>query len=121
RESVVDNGFMQGEEVRRIDANMDIDGRSVILHGLNGLQGAEVKATDLRAAAALTLAGLCADGMTEVTDLRHLDRGYVDFAGKLANLGANITRIYAEDTVEEKKEKVVELGFEPKNIGLKYS
>ena len=120
-ETVFENRFMHVEEFRRMNAKMKIEGRSVIIDGLNALQGAQVKATDLRAAAALILAGLCADGMTEVTELRHLDRGYVDFAGKLANLGANITRIYAEDTVEEKKEKVVELGFEPKNIALKYS
>ena len=57
------------------------------------LQGAEVAATDLRAAAALVLAGLAADGVTRVTELKHLDRGYVNFAGKLKALGADVERV----------------------------
>ena len=57
------------------------------------LQGAQVKATDLRAAAALILAGLVADGTTQVTELKHLDRGYVNLHGKLKDLGADIQRV----------------------------
>ena len=60
------------------------------------LQGAEVKATDLRAGAALVLAGLIAEGQTTVTNLYHIDRGYVDFVGKLQALGANIERVKEE-------------------------
>src|SRR5699024_3170936 len=118
-ETVFKNRFMHVEEFRRMNANMKIEGRSVIVEGLNELQGAQVQATDLRAAAALILAGLCADGVTEVTELRHLDRGYVDFAGKLANLGADVTRINTEK--KEDKEKVIHLDFEPKNVAIKLS
>ncbi|MFD1362039.1 UDP-N-acetylglucosamine 1-carboxyvinyltransferase [Lentibacillus salinarum] len=92
-ETVFENRFMHVEEFRRMNAKMKIEGRSVIIEGPGELQGAEVAATDLRAAAALILAGLRADGYTRVTELKHLDRGYVDFAGKLAGLGADIERV----------------------------
>ncbi|MEC2158927.1 UDP-N-acetylglucosamine 1-carboxyvinyltransferase [Virgibacillus halodenitrificans] len=92
-ETVFENRFMHVEEFRRMNAKMKIEGRSVIIEGPSDLQGAEVAATDLRAAAALILAGLCSDGYTRVTELKHLDRGYVNFAGKLAALGADIERV----------------------------
>ncbi|WP_188456661.1 UDP-N-acetylglucosamine 1-carboxyvinyltransferase [Virgibacillus oceani] len=92
-ETVFENRFMHVEEFRRMNAKMKIEGRSVIIEGDSDLQGAEVAATDLRAAAALILAGLRADGFTRVTELKHLDRGYVNFAGKLASLGADIERV----------------------------
>lgn len=92
-ETVFENRFMHVEEFRRMNADIKIEGRSTIINGPSNLQGAEVAATDLRAAAALILTGLVADGITRVTELKHLDRGYVDFHGKLAALGANIERI----------------------------
>lgn len=92
-ETVFENRFMHAEEFRRMNAQMKIEGRSVIIEGPANLQGAEVTATDLRAAAALILAGLTADGYTRVTELKHLDRGYVNFAEKLAGLGADIERV----------------------------
>ena len=92
-ETVFENRFMHVEEFRRMNADIKIDGRSVIISGDANLQGAEVSATDLRAAAALILSGLVADGVTRVTELKHLDRGYVNFHGKLASLGADIERI----------------------------
>ncbi|MFS0673148.1 UDP-N-acetylglucosamine 1-carboxyvinyltransferase [Ornithinibacillus sp. 179-J 7C1 HS] len=92
-ETVFENRFMHVEEFRRMNAKMKIEGRSVIIDGPSELQGAEVAATDLRAAAALILAGLRANGLTRVTELKHLDRGYVNFAGKLASLGADIERV----------------------------
>ena len=92
-ETVFENRFMHVEEFRRMNANIKIEGRSVITNGPSNLQGAEVAATDLRAAAALILAGLVAEGLTRVTELKHLDRGYVNFHGKLAALGADIERI----------------------------
>ncbi|MFD1172478.1 UDP-N-acetylglucosamine 1-carboxyvinyltransferase [Oceanobacillus picturae] len=92
-ETVFENRFMHVEEFRRMNAKMKIEGRSVFIEGPSELQGAEVAATDLRAAAALILAGLRADGYTRVTELKHLDRGYVNFAGKLASLGADIDRV----------------------------
>src|SRR5699024_5543218 len=76
-----------------MNEKMKIEERSAIVEGPSDLQGAEVAATDLRAAAALTLAGLRATGYTRVTDLKHLDRGYVDFYEKLAELGADIERV----------------------------
>lgn len=92
-ETVFENRFMHVEEFRRMNADIKIEGRSVIIKGPSNLQGAEVAATDLRAAAALILAGLRAEGETRVVELTHLDRGYVDFAGKLKALGANIKRV----------------------------
>ncbi|WP_347862201.1 UDP-N-acetylglucosamine 1-carboxyvinyltransferase [Salimicrobium sp. PL1-032A] len=98
-ETVFENRFMHVEEFRRMNANLRIEGRSVIVDGPSDLQGAEVAATDLRAGASLILAGLVADGYTRVTELRHIDRGYVNFEEKLAKLGANIERVAEEQTV----------------------
>ncbi|HCZ2493736.1 TPA: UDP-N-acetylglucosamine 1-carboxyvinyltransferase [Staphylococcus aureus] len=92
-ETVFENRFMYVAEFKRMNANINVEGRSAKLEGKSQLQGAQVKATDLRAAAALILAGLVADGKTSVTELNHLDRGYVDLHGKLKQLGADIERI----------------------------
>lgn len=92
-ETVFENRFMHVAEFKRMNANINVEGRSAKLEGESQLQGAQVKATDLRAAAALILAGLVADGKTSVTELTHLDRGYVDLHGKLKQLGADIERI----------------------------
>lgn len=102
-ETVFENRFMHVEEFRRMNASVKIEGRSVIIMGPSKLQGAEVAATDLRAAASLILAGLVAEGVTRVTELIHLDRGYVNFHGKLASLGADIIRVSSEETQTEKK------------------
>ncbi|MBC6976266.1 MULTISPECIES: UDP-N-acetylglucosamine 1-carboxyvinyltransferase [Bacillus] len=104
-ETVFENRFMHVEEFRRMNADIKIEGRSVIMNGPNNLQGAEVAATDLRAAAALILAGLVSDGYTRVTELKHLDRGYVNFHEKLAALGATIERV--NEKVEEVKEQQI--------------
>ena len=104
-ETVFENRFMHVEEFRRMNADIKIEGRSVSMNGPNSLQGAEVGATDLRAAAALILAGLVSEGYTRVTELKHLDRGYVDFHKKLAALGATIERV--NEKVEEVKEQEV--------------
>ncbi|QOA22268.1 UDP-N-acetylglucosamine 1-carboxyvinyltransferase [Staphylococcus aureus] len=92
-ETVFENRFMHVAEFKRMNANINVEGRSAKLEGKSQLQGAQVKATDLRAAAALILAGLVADDKTSVTELTHLDRGYVDLHGKLKQLGADIERI----------------------------
>ncbi|HCX3561753.1 TPA: UDP-N-acetylglucosamine 1-carboxyvinyltransferase [Staphylococcus aureus] len=92
-ETVFENRFMHVAEFKRMNANINVEGRSAKLEGKSQLQGAQVKATDLRAAAALILAGLVADGKTSVTELTHLDRGYVDLHDKLKQLGADIERI----------------------------
>jgi len=104
-ETVFENRFMHVEEFRRMNADIKIEGRSVIMNGPNSLQGAEVGATYLRAAAALILAGLVSEGYTRVTELKHLDRGYVNFHKKLAALGATIERV--NEKVEEVKEQEV--------------
>ncbi|EKU47156.1 UDP-N-acetylglucosamine 1-carboxyvinyltransferase [Staphylococcus massiliensis] len=92
-ETVFENRFMHVGEFQRMNARISVEGRSAKIEGRSELQGAKVKATDLRAAAALILAGLVADGVTEVTQLKHLDRGYVNLHGKLRDLGANIKRV----------------------------
>jgi len=105
-ETVFENRFMHVEEFRRMNAGAKIEGRSVFIEGPVNLQGAEVMATDLRAAAALILAGLVSEGVTRVTKLHHLDRGYVDFHEKLAALGAHIERVPVEDVVMKEKSTV---------------
>ncbi|WP_243387064.1 UDP-N-acetylglucosamine 1-carboxyvinyltransferase [Bacillus kexueae] len=102
-ETVFENRFMHVEEFRRMNGDIKIEGRSVIINGPGNLQGAEVAATDLRAAAALTLAGLVAEGYTRVTELKHLDRGYVNFHEKLKAIGADIERVteQVQEVVEE--------------------
>lgn len=92
-ETVFENRFMHVEEFRRMNASIKIEGRSAIIGGPCDLQGAEVAATDLRAGAALVIAGLVAKGYTRVSNLHHIDRGYVDLAGKLQALGADIERV----------------------------
>ncbi|PSL45769.1 UDP-N-acetylglucosamine 1-carboxyvinyltransferase [Salsuginibacillus halophilus] len=100
-ETVFENRFMHVEEFQRLNASIKIEDRSAVISGPSRLQGAEVAATDLRAGAALVIAGLVAEGETTVTELRHIDRGYVDFHEKLQALGADVERIEAasgEDT-----------------------
>jgi UDP-N-acetylglucosamine 1-carboxyvinyltransferase len=96
-ETVFENRFMHVEEMKRMGAKMKIDGRSVLIEGGHPLSGAQVKATDLRAGAALVLAGLVAQGETEVTELHHIDRGYMGLVEKLAGLGADIMRVKEEE------------------------
>ncbi|MBF8419310.1 UDP-N-acetylglucosamine 1-carboxyvinyltransferase [Heyndrickxia coagulans] len=103
-ETVFENRFMHVEEFRRMNADLKIEGRSVIVNGPCNLQGAEVAATDLRAAAALIIAGLAAKGITRVTELKHLDRGYLNFHLKLAALGADIERVDDEAEVAPEKQ-----------------
>ena len=114
-ETIFENRFMHVEEFRRMNANIKIEGRSAVIKGGQELQGTQVKATDLRAAAALVLAGLVAKGTTEVFELYHLDRGYVDFVGKLKRLGANIKRVKPQP---EKTEKVIEVDFDGKDVAV---
>ncbi|MBF0842938.1 MULTISPECIES: UDP-N-acetylglucosamine 1-carboxyvinyltransferase [Mammaliicoccus] len=101
-ETVFENRFMHVEEFKRMNADIFINGRSAMITGHDDLQGADVKATDLRAGAALILAGLVSEGYTNVTELKHLDRGYVDFHGKLKTLGADVERINDEGKLKDK-------------------
>lgn len=92
-ETVFENRFQHLEEMVRMNAKVKIDGNVAVIDGPNDLQGAIVYATDLRAAAALVLVGLCAEGITRVRNLKYLDRGYYQFHQKLQKLGAKIERI----------------------------
>lgn len=91
-ESVFENRFMHVQELIRLGANIKIEGRTAIVKGVRHLTGATVKATDLRAGAALIIAGLMAEGDTTITDSEHIDRGYQDIIKKLNSIGAHIER-----------------------------
>lgn len=91
-ETVFENRFMHVNELKRMGARIKVSGRAAIVQGVGRLTGARVKATDLRAGAALVLAGLTAEGVTEVDQVYHIDRGYENFVEKLAGLGASISR-----------------------------
>jgi UDP-N-acetylglucosamine 1-carboxyvinyltransferase len=94
-ETIFENRYMHVPELRRMGANIDVRGRSAIVHGVNGLTGAQVMATDLRASMSLVLAGLAAEGETEVLRVYHLDRGYERLEEKLSAVGATIERVSA--------------------------
>ena len=96
-ETVFENRFNHLEELRRMNAQFMIEGRTAVMNQESQLQGAQVKATDLRAAAALIIAGMVAKGYTRVTELKYLDRGYYQFHYKLRALGANIERVHEDD------------------------
>lgn len=95
-ETVFENRFQHLEEMRRMNAQVKIDNNVALIKGASELQGAEVYATDLRAAAALVLAGLRANGITRVRNLKYLDRGYYQFHKKLQQLGADVERVDTE-------------------------
>ena len=91
-ETIYENRFMQVGELRRMGADIAVKGNSAIIKGVPKLTGAEVKSPDLRASAALIIGGLCAEGITEVSGLHHLDRGYEKLEEKMRGLGASIWR-----------------------------
>lgn len=92
-ETVFENRFMHADELVKMGANIKCEDREAVIIGGTPLKGAKVKATDLRAGAALILAGLTAEGTTEIGDIFHIDRGYEDIEMKFRNLGANIERV----------------------------
>ena len=92
-ETVFENRFMHVDELRRMGAKIKIDGRTSVVHGTDVLTGCQVKATDLRAGAAIVLAGLIAEGETQIGYIHHIDRGYDNLVGKLISLGADIKRV----------------------------
>ncbi|HAQ2513300.1 TPA: UDP-N-acetylglucosamine 1-carboxyvinyltransferase [Enterococcus faecium] len=106
-EIVFENRFQHLEEMRRMNAHVKIDGNVAIMDGNHELQGAEVYATDLRAAAALVLAGLKANGITRVRNLNYLDRGYYNFHIKLQQLGADVERVDMDQTSAEKTAQTI--------------
>ena len=94
-ETIFENRFMHVQELRRMGANIRIEGNAAIVQGLPKITGAQLMATDLRASASLVLAGLVAEGETLINRIYHIDRGYEAIEEKLAKLGADITRINA--------------------------
>ena len=91
-ETIFENRYMHVPELSRMGADIHVDGRTAVIRGVKKLTGAKVMASDLRASAALILAGLCAEGETEVLRVYHLDRGYEHIEKKLQKLGAAIKR-----------------------------
>lgn len=96
-ETVFENRFMHVEEFEKMGADIKIDGRSAVVIGPKRLHGAHVRASDLRAGAALILVGLVAEGKTHIHDIYHIDRGYEDIEEKFRNLGAVISRVESEE------------------------
>jgi UDP-N-acetylglucosamine 1-carboxyvinyltransferase len=92
-ENIFENRFMHVSELMRFGADITVEGNSATVKGVKKLSGAPVMATDLRASASLILAGLAAEGETEITRIYHLDRGYESIEKKLAGLGADIQRV----------------------------
>ncbi len=92
-ENVFENRFMFADEIKRMGADIDIEGHRALVRGVRALQGAPVRSPDLRGGAALVLAALVAEGQTNISDVHHIMRGYEDFTGKLSALGADIRLI----------------------------
>ena len=93
REGVWDDRFRYVSELNRMGADIKVEGKLAIINGVEKLMGTSVRATDLRAGAAMIIAGLMADGVTEINEIYHIDRGYENFEEKFINLGGDIKRI----------------------------
>ena len=93
RETIFENRFMHANELTRLGADIQIEGSTAIVRGVDHLEGATVMATDLRASASLVIAGLVARGETLIDRIYHLDRGYEHIEEKLAKLGALVRRV----------------------------
>ncbi len=108
-EGIYDNRFKYVNELRKMGADIQVDGRIAIFEGGAQLTGAPVMACDLRAGAAMVIAGLCAKGRTEIEDIHFIERGYENFVGKLRKLGADISIVDYPDE-PELREKVISVG-----------
>ncbi|MBR5134256.1 MAG: UDP-N-acetylglucosamine 1-carboxyvinyltransferase, partial [Clostridia bacterium] len=97
-ENIWDNRFKYIGELRRLGAEVQVNGNTAVFQGVPKLVGAPVRASDLRAGAAMVIAGLCAQGETIIDDICYIERGYEDIVQKLSALGANIERIYVSYT-----------------------
>ncbi len=100
-ESIFENRFRYVDELARMGANIKVEGNTAIINGVEKLTGARVDAPDLRAGAALTIAGLAAEGISVVDDIYYIERGYEDFDKKLAELGAQIEKAYSEKDIQK--------------------
>ena len=99
-ESVWDNRYRYTNEFRRMGAKIQVDGKIAIIEGVDSLTGAPVEACDLRAGAAMIVAGLAAKGTTEISNIKHIERGYEDIVGKLSGVGADIRIVEVPDEVK---------------------
>ena len=106
-ESIFDNRFRYVDELRRMGANISVEGRVAVIEGVSKLRGAPVKATDLRAGAALIIAALSAEGTSEIYDIFHVERGYENMEVKLRELGANIVKVTEPDPASDTAVKAV--------------
>lgn len=102
-ESVWDNRFRYIEELRKMGAEIKVDGKTAVVEGNTRFVAAPVRAVDLRAGAAMIIAGLCANGKTTIEDIHHIKRGYDDIAGKLRSVGADIREINVPESVNYPK------------------
>ena len=98
-ESVWDNRFRYVEELKRMGAQISVDGRLAVIEGVDHLSAAPVKATDLRAGAAMMIAALCANGTSQVEDIQHIERGYENIEEKFSSMGADIQRVHMPEPV----------------------
>lgn len=101
-DDIFDNRFRYVGELRKMGADISVDGKVAVIQGVGKLKGAPVIATDLRAGAAMVIAGLAAEGTTEIDNIFYIERGYVNIDEKLRNLGADIKRVYADDKAQTK-------------------
>jgi UDP-N-acetylglucosamine 1-carboxyvinyltransferase len=105
-EGIYDNRFKYVNELRKMGAEIQVDGRVAVIEGGRRLSGAPVMACDLRAGAAMVIAGMCATGVTEVEDIHYIERGYENFVGKLRKLGADIS-VVSDSDVPSGSEKII--------------
>jgi UDP-N-acetylglucosamine 1-carboxyvinyltransferase len=96
-ENVFESRFLFVDELNRMGAHIRVEGHHAVIRGVDRLSGAPVRAPDIRAGAALVAGGLCADGLTRVYDVAHIERGYEDLIGKLDSLGGDLRLV--EETV----------------------
>ena len=99
-DDIFDNRFRYVAELRRMGADISVDGKVAVIQGVGKLKGAPVVATDLRAGAAMVIAGLAAEGTTEIDNIFYIERGYEKIDEKLRGLGADIQRVYKPDANE---------------------
>lgn len=100
-ENIFENRFMFASELVRMGADIRVEGHHAMIHGVDGFSGAQVTSPDLRGGAALAVAGLIADGYTEVSAIHHIDRGYERFVEKLRALGACVERVSVPDLIDD--------------------
>lgn len=106
KETIFENRFKYVDELTRMGANIQVEGNTAIIDGVTKYTGARITAPDLRAGAALVMAGLSAEGITIIDEIRYIERGYEDFPQKLQNLGAQIEKVETEKEIQKFKLKV---------------